>query len=109
MILDKAAQIPVSIWLLAAFCSLSGWLARIRYRPVLRKFDGPFLASFTDAYRLWQLYRYPDRVNYVGLDEKYGDIIRLGPRTLVFARPDAIKEIYTTGFRKVLDLEPKKP
>lgn len=107
MIFENITQIPISVWVLAAFFSLFGWLAHIRYRPVLRRFNGPFLASFTDGYRLWQQYRYPDRVTYVGLDKKYGDIIRLGPRTLVFARPDAIKEIYTTGFRKVLAFQAK--
>jgi hypothetical protein len=31
---------------------------------------------------------------------KYGKIIRVGPDTLLFNGPEAIKDIYTTGFSK---------
>jgi hypothetical protein len=102
MLFEHLNHVPLTVWALAFVSGVVGWLAKIRYRPVLRKYNGPFLASFSDLHRLLQLYFYPDRVNYIGLDEKYGEIIRLGPRTLVFATPDAIKDIYATGFRKAL-------
>ena len=39
----------------------------------------------------------------LSLHAKYGDIIRLGPRVLPFAHPQAIKDIHGTGelFKKV--------
>lgn len=37
----------------------------------------------------------------VALHEKYGNVVRLGPSKLSFAKPDAIRDIYgTKGIRQ---------
>lgn len=71
-----------------------------RYEKGLNKYKGPFLASFTNFWRLWQWLWYWDRTYFPDM-VKYGKIIRVGPDTLLFNEPDAIKDIYTTGFSKV--------
>jgi hypothetical protein len=69
----------------------------------LNKFPGPFLANFTDLWRFFDVWgRRPD-VTHIRLHRKYGDVVRLGPRALSFADPNAIKVIYglNKGFTKV--------
>jgi hypothetical protein len=101
MLFDNLLEVSLPFWLSLASSLIIAYLASIRYQRGLRKFNGPFLASFTDIWRLWEAYWYSDRVTYIRLQAKYGKIVRMGPRTLLFTEPDAIKEIYTMGFRKV--------
>lgn len=88
-------------WLGAAALLIIARALSIRYQDGLNKYNGPFVASFTNFWRLWQAYWYQDRVTYLPLPHKYGEIIRLGPRTLVFQNPQAIRDIFVAGFRKV--------
>ena len=77
-----------------------------RYYSPLARFPGPFLASFTNLWKLWTLRtgRY-DRV-ILELHQQLGDFVRIGPNEVVIAQPDAIKQIYNTvdgkGFGKVI-------
>lgn len=72
-------------------------LVSLRYQRELHKFNGPFLASFTDLWRMCHAYANNDRPPMVHLHEKYGDIVRVGPNVLSFAQPQAIKDIYGPG------------
>lgn len=72
-------------------------LLSLRYQHGLRKFNGPFLASFTDFWRMCHAYANDDRAPMVHLHEKYGDVVRVGPNVLSFAQPEAIKDIYGPG------------
>ena len=68
----------------------------------LQKYPGPFLASFTDWWRFFDvLGRRPD-ITQNRLHKQHGDIVRLGPNCLSFANPDALKTIYGLhkGFTK---------
>lgn len=69
-----------------------------RYSRGLNKFPGPYLASFTDLWKLWYARHNSLKENTVYLDvhEKYGDVVRIGPNSLSFASPQAIQEIYGT-------------
>ena len=91
-------------WLvLVSFCVLA-YLAKNRFHNGLQKYPGPLFASLTDWWRFFDvLGRRPD-ITHVELHGKYGDIVRLGPNTLSFANPAAIKIIYglNKGFTKVL-------
>lgn len=70
------------------------YLLRIRYHAGMNKFNGPFLASFTDLWKVWYTYTHGTKPIYVDLHEQYGDIVRVGPKDLSFADPRAIREIY---------------
>jgi len=73
-------------------------LLRLRYSKGLNKFDGPFLASFTDLWKVWYAYHNSQKKNdiYVDIHKKYGDVVRIGPNNLSFADPRAIQDIYGT-------------
>ena len=71
-------------------------LISFRYSYGIQKFRGPFLASFTDLWRLIHAYRgtlFPLR----DLHDTYGDVVRIGPRALSFRDPRAIRDIFGAG------------
>lgn len=73
------------------------YLLRVRYSRGLNKFPGPFLASFTDLWKIWYVYTTSEQNLYLDVHRKYGDVVRIGPKQLSFADPRAINEIYGTG------------
>lgn len=72
------------------------YLFRTRYSRGLNKFNGPFLASFTNLWKIWYAYSMnsSEQAIYVDLHRKYGDVVRIGPNNLSFADPRAIQDIY---------------
>jgi hypothetical protein len=70
------------------------YLLLTRYSRGLNKFNGPFLASFSNLWRLWYALGSSQKQLYVEIHRKYGDIVRLGPNELSFADPQAIHDIY---------------
>jgi len=90
-------------WLLISGVALLLWLARNRYRNGLNKYPGPFLASLTDWWRLLDVYGRRAQLTHRALHKKYGDVVRLGPNTLSFSDPSALKSFYglNNGFIKV--------
>lgn len=89
--------------LILCVCLLFFHAVRRRYGQGLNKFDGPFLSSFTDFWKLLLVSSNRSRIITADLHERYGDIVRLGPRKLSFGDPRALKEIYgiNKGFVKV--------
>ena len=100
LVVDSLTNAPLWAWVVLAASLLVAWTASFRYHKGLNKYNGPFLASFTNFWRLWQCYWYTERC-YFSSVVKYGQIIRIGPDTLLFSHPDAIKDIYMTHFNKV--------
>lgn len=72
-------------------------IVSLRYRNGLGRFNGPFLASFTNLWRMCHAYSNNYRAPMVHLHEQYGDVVRVGPNVLSFAQPQAIKDIYGPG------------
>ncbi|MCJ1264131.1 hypothetical protein MMC22_004002 [Lobaria immixta] len=68
----------------------------------LNKYPGPLAASLSDLWRFFDVWgRRPD-ITHIKLHRKHGDIVRLGPNTLSFGNPLALKAIYglNKGFVK---------
>lgn len=69
----------------------------------LNKYPGPVAARFTNWWRVVDVWgRRPD-ITHLALHRRHGDVVRLGPNTLSFANPKALKQIYglNKGFVKV--------
>lgn len=100
---DHIFRVVVQHWLLISVAVLLLWLARNRYHNGLSKYPGPFLASITDWWRFFDVYGRRPEVTHRALHKKYGDVVRLGPNTLSFSDPKALKTIYglNKGFIKV--------
>lgn len=103
MITDVIIRVLAQHWPAILLSVLVGWLVRNRYYNGLNKYPGPFLASLTDWWRFIDVYKRRPEVTHIALHKKHGPIVRLGPNTLSFSDPEAIKTIYglNKGFVKV--------
>lgn len=90
-------------WPAVAVLGLVFYFVRNYFYHGLNKIPGPFLASITSWWRFYHAYKRRHEREYIRLHEKYGDIVRIGPDTLSFSNPVAIKDIYAlnNGFTKV--------
>jgi hypothetical protein len=61
----------------------------------LNHLPGPFLARYTDAWRGYMGWKYHGMDNsYQRIwMQKYGDVVRIGPRTILVSDPDAIAPV----------------
>ena len=75
-------------------------IAHVVYRHVndaYKKFPGPFLARWTNAWRVYQaLTSWRRKPTIIDLHQEYGEVVRIGPNVLSFAQPQALKDIYGT-------------
>jgi hypothetical protein len=70
-----------------------------RFLHPLAKYPGPFLASLTDLWQVYQFMALQQPYNLTKLHAKYGSIIRYGPDKLSITHEDAIQTIYQKGGR----------
>ncbi|KAL4768233.1 hypothetical protein BDW60DRAFT_219845 [Aspergillus nidulans var. acristatus] len=78
------------------------YLAQQYFHNGLHRYHGPILAKFTNLWRFLDVRGRRPELTHIALHRKYGDVVRLGPNTLSFASPSAIKIIYglNKGFTK---------
>ncbi|KAL4990831.1 hypothetical protein BDW68DRAFT_185338 [Aspergillus falconensis] len=78
------------------------YLAQQYFHNGLHRYPGPVLAKFTNLWRFLDVRSRRPELTHIALHRKYGDVVRLGPNTLSFASPSAIKVIYglNKGFTK---------
>ncbi|OGE47485.1 hypothetical protein PENARI_c043G07611 [Penicillium arizonense] len=70
------------------------YLAFQRYQKGLNKYQGPFLASLTNNWRLVDVWKRDAHTTFRKIHQKYGDIVRVAPNVLSFGHPAAISDIY---------------
>ena len=72
-------------------------------QPGLRKVPGPFWASISGFWRVYQVYKGDLHETNIKLHQEYGPLVRLAPNVVSVADPDAIRIIYglNSGFTKV--------
>ncbi|EME86539.1 uncharacterized protein MYCFIDRAFT_60376 [Pseudocercospora fijiensis CIRAD86] len=68
-----------------------------RYFHPLHKIPGPFLASITPLWLVYQCYhRRRPRLD-MELHKAYGSIVRISPNEIMFSNPDHFREVYGAG------------
>jgi len=99
------SDIPIvgslTVLLLVYLVGSSFWT---RYKPGLRSLPGPFIASFTNLWRLVNVARGHHYDTLLGLHRKYrSNLVRIGPNAVSVSDPDAVRIIYglKSGFQKV--------
>ncbi|KAM0135594.1 hypothetical protein ACHAO1_005143 [Botrytis cinerea] len=102
MITDTLLHLTIRHWPSFLIVAIAIYLATNRFNRGLNKYPGPTLASFTDWWRFYDVYKRRPEVTHQKLHAEHGDIVRLGPNTLSFADPKALKTIYglNKGFVK---------
>ncbi|KAH8903134.1 cytochrome P450 [Coniochaeta sp. PMI_546] len=100
--IEQVVEFLVQHWLSVIAAAVLAYLVKNRYHNGLNKYPGPFLASVTDWWRLIDVWGRRPEVTHRALHKKHGDVVRLGPNTLSFANPKALKTIYglNKGFVK---------
>jgi hypothetical protein len=101
--IEQVIAFLVQHWLSVIATAVLAWLVKNRYHNGLNKYPGPFVASLTDWWRLVDVWGRRPEVTHRALHKKHGDVVRLGPNSLSFADPKALKTIYglNKGFIKV--------
>ncbi|KAH6618193.1 cytochrome P450-like protein [Chaetomium sp. MPI-SDFR-AT-0129] len=102
MITDSILPLLRHYWPSLLLALLLARLIRNRFHNGLHKYPGPFLASLTDWWRFWDVYRRRPELSHIALHRRYGPVVRLGPNTLSFADPEVLKVVYglNKGFVK---------
>lgn len=101
-----AASLPIATKLNVNFMGLASILIPvllclyvIYYRCFhpLARYPGPFFASFTNLWKVYQLstLRMPEKLRQ--MHEKYGDVVRVGPNDVSFNTRNAVSTIYKAG------------
>ncbi|KAH7389969.1 pisatin demethylase [Pyrenochaeta sp. MPI-SDFR-AT-0127] len=87
-----------------AFCAtvLVAKLLYNKFGTGLNHIPGPFFAGFTDLYRLLVVWGRRPEIWHIALHEQYGELVRIGPRTVICSSNKAAKKIYAlnAGFVK---------
>jgi hypothetical protein len=93
---------PSSIVAFSVFALVTRLLYN-KYGNGLNHIPGPFFAGFTDFYRLSVARGYRPERWHIRLHQQYGDLVRLGPRTVLCSSNKAARKIYAlnAGFVKV--------
>lgn len=99
----------ISIWPLAPWVALGLLIVTaLSYlitavRPGIRHAPGPFLARFTNWWRVAQVVKgqYPQKL--LELHKKHGPIVRIGPNQVSISDPQAVPQVYgfTAKYLKV--------
>ncbi|KAL4803800.1 hypothetical protein BDV18DRAFT_153642 [Aspergillus unguis] len=99
-LIERSASINFVFYLLPSLALL--YLIKQYFHNGLHRYPGPTLAKFTDLWRFLDVRGRRPELTHLALHRKYGDVVRLGPNTLSFASPSAIKVIYglNKGFTK---------
>jgi hypothetical protein len=86
---------------LLALLGLGLWISRIlytAYKPNLREVPGPWLAKFTNLWRVYYAWRgdYPETLRK--LHRQYGDLVRIGPNCVLLSGKGQFERIL--GFKE---------
>lgn len=103
MVAESLLEAVLRHWPAALAVVFTAYILSNRYNRGLNKYPGPFLASLTNWWRFWDVYKRRPELTHIKLHEKHGDVVRLGPNMLSFSDPKALKSIYglNKGFTKV--------
>jgi hypothetical protein len=107
MLRDSSGISSNYVLLIPLTAALILYLASQRYQKGLNKYQGPFLASLTNNWRLVDVWKRDAHTTFRNLHQKYGHIVRVAPNVLSFGHPAAISDIYglNKGYTKVGRLE----
>lgn len=84
-----------------AFCFITVIIFRRRFLSPISNVPGPFLASITRIWHVFQIFKGKHNHVTTGLHEKYGPFVRIAPNEVSVAHPDAPKKLLLATLEKV--------
>lgn len=102
MIVKDSLSVSLQYWPVAVVLIVSAFLLHQRFQKGLSRYPGPFLASMTDLWHVYDAVRDYQRSAWLRWHDTYGDVVRIAPNKLSFADPKVIPDILGPGkdFRK---------
>ncbi|RFU32253.1 hypothetical protein B7463_g4057, partial [Scytalidium lignicola] len=87
------------VWYMWCFVGLAivFYYLSLKFNRQLRDIPGPFLAGFTGLWRLWDLSIGHSPYRGVELHNKYGKLVRVGPKHVSVGDPHEIATLYAVG------------
>ena len=70
-----------------------------RYATPLRAYPGPFLASLTRLWKVASTARGNTHLDHIALHQRYGPVVRIAPREVSLASPEAARTLLSAGKR----------
>ena len=103
MFLDSLLALPIWLILVCLGAAFILYSLHNKHGHALSKIPGPFLAAYSDYWRFFLVWGRRPELTHVRLHEKYGDLVRIGPKTVLVSDWDAVKKIYglNAGYVKV--------
>ncbi|TGO46446.1 hypothetical protein BCON_0325g00140 [Botryotinia convoluta] len=81
--------------ILSSICIFGSYLAWYYFTSPLKSIPGPFLAKFTNFWRLIDTYNGRAEPTHKFLHEKYGQAVRIGPNLVSLNDPNLVRTIYS--------------
>ncbi|KAH6957379.1 cytochrome P450 [Fusarium avenaceum] len=102
MIIDYLTQHTLACLMTISASLLIIRLFTNKYGNGLNRVPGPALAALTDFWRFFDVWRRRPELTHIALHEKYGSVVRLGPRTVSISDPAVVQTIYgpNSGYTK---------
>ncbi|CAD6449404.1 7922718d-0402-41f7-a86e-2612013717c7 [Sclerotinia trifoliorum] len=107
-----AFAVDISQIVLSASIVSVSYLLWVYFNSPLRNVPGPFLAKFTNIWRLLDVYGGRAELTHQLLHKKYGEAVRIGPNTVSLSNPKLIPTLYNlkgdfpkTDFYSVSDVK----
>lgn len=95
MVIDSFFSLIVDHWSIILFLTPIIWAGYNKYGHGINAYPGPRVAALTDWYRFFMVLSGKAEYKHLALHRQYGPIVRIGPKTLIFADPDAVSTIYS--------------
>jgi hypothetical protein len=86
-------------WAVALFSALFLRALYRRYASPLRKYPGPFLASFTRLWKVKSTASGRTHLDHIELHRKYGPVVRIAPNEVSVSSPEAARTLLSAGKR----------
>lgn len=106
MLLESVFIPGPHVFLVLILLSLASRGVYNRYCHGINHIPGPISASLTDWWRFVVVaWGWRPELTHIQLHTKYGDVVRIGPRTVIVRDPEAVRKIYglNAGYIKVVD------
>lgn len=102
ILLSLAAESPFMVCCSLVFLFVLGTTAYVVYQCYfhpLAAYPGPFLASLTDLWQVYQFFTLKQPYHLTDLHEKYGPFVRYGPDKLSITAEEVVPLVYQKGGR----------
>ncbi|KAJ4988549.1 cytochrome p450 [Stagonosporopsis vannaccii] len=94
MFLDQVLALSFSSYLAMLGAAFVFYSLSNKYCHGINHIPGPFLAAYSDYWRFFLVWGRRPELTHVKLHAKYGEFVRIGPKTVLVSNWNAVRKIY---------------